>query len=211
MYVPPRFKQDDLHKLYDLMRRYNFATLFSQADGAPFATHLPFLLDSDRGPYGTLIAHMARANPHWQTWREQTQVLVAFQGPHAYISPSWYAQDELVPTWNYAVAHAYGKPRLVHEPEALLPMVQALVNRHSIKGPQDLNSSKAILLPQLRAIVGFEIPIDKLEGKFKFNQNRSRADQLGVVEALKGSSDPMEREVARIMQENLRAPSLRKG
>lgn len=211
MYVPARFKQDDFHTLHDLMRRYNFATLFSQEDEAPFATHLPFLLDPDRGPYGTLIAHMARANPHWRTWHDQTQVLVAFQGPHAYISPSWYAQHELVPTWNYAVAHAYGRPRLVHEPEALLPMVQALVNRHSIKGPQDLSSHQHALLPQLKAIVGFEIPIDKLEGKFKFNQNRSRADQEGVVEALKASSDPMEREVARIMQENLRAPAQHKG
>lgn len=211
MYVPPRFEQDDLHKLHDLMRRYNFATLISQDEGAPVATHLPFLLDADRGPRGTLIAHMARANPHWQTWQEQTQVLVAFQGPHAYISPSWYAQDELVPTWNYAVVHAYGKPRLIHEPEALLPMVQALVNRHSIKGPQDLDPHERVLLPELKAIVGFEIPVEKLEGKFKFNQNRSRADQLGVADALKGSADPMEREVAAIMQENLRATAQPKG
>lgn len=211
MYVPPRFKQDNVQKLHDLMRRYNFATVFSQQDGAPSATHLPFLLDPDRGKHGTLIAHMARANPHWQAWEKPMQVLIVFQGAHAYISPSWYAQHELVPTWNYAVVHAYGKPRLIHEPEALLPMVQALVNRHSIKGPQDLSPHKHMLLPQLKAIVGFEIPIDKLEGKFKFNQNRSRADQLGVVNALKASADPVEREVARIMQENLRAPVQPKG
>lgn len=208
MFLPAPFKEDDLNTLHELIRNYNFAVLFSQTNGIPYATHLPFMLDPARGKYGTLIAHMARANPHWKTLNENTEVLVVFQGPHAYISTSWYASEELVPTWNYAAVHAYGTPRLIHEPEALLPIVEELLNYHEtpISGEQDLTPHTDVLLPQLKAIVGFEILIERIEGKFKFNQNRSIEDQQGVVDALKNNEDPLIREVSRIMQNNLQKP-----
>lgn len=213
MYTPAKFKESGLGRLHALVRGHDFALLFSQTKAGPQATHLPFLLDETRGPYGTLVAHMARANPHWKSFTEETEALVVFQGPHAYISTSWYAADELVPTWNYAAVHAYGRPRLVHDPEALLPMVQALLDVHEapISGPRDLTTHRDALLPQLKAIVGFEIEIKRLEGKWKFNQNRSRADQQGVVNALQNHEDPMRRAVADIMQTHLDAPQPQKA
>lgn len=205
MWTPRPFRQEDVQTLHALMRRHNFAVLFSQADGRPYATHLPFMIDENRGPYGTLVGHMARANPHWKRFDDATQVLVVFQGPHAYISPSWYEDQVTVPTWNYAAVHAYGIPRLIHEPERLRPMVGELTRLHetAVGSTWDLDQAKPVMDTELKAIVGFEIPIDRLEGKYKFNQNRSRADQEGVIRALERATDPLERDVAAIMRSNV--------
>jgi len=113
MYIPNSHRADDRAQLHGLMRQYNFATLVTQHEDAPFATHLPFLLDTERGAHGTLLAHLARANPQWRDFVAGREVLVIFQGPHAYISPSWYQVHPSVPTWNYAVVHAYGVPRII--------------------------------------------------------------------------------------------------
>src|ERR1700759_3803266 len=106
MYVPSHFAETDLATLHDFIERYSFGLLVSQVDGQPFGTHLPFLLDRS-APHGTLIGHMARANPHWQSLREQP-ALVVFAGPHAYISPTWYEAANVVPTWNYTAVHVSG-------------------------------------------------------------------------------------------------------
>ena len=100
MYVPSHFAESDPATLHDFIERYSFGLLVSQVDAVPFATHLPFLLDRTAGPHGMLIGHMARANPHWESLRDQT-ALAVFSGPHAYISPTWYAAANVVPTWNY--------------------------------------------------------------------------------------------------------------
>lgn len=205
MYIPASNRMTDIAVLHTLMRRYNFAVLFSQHDGVPHATHLPFLFDESRGDHGTLIAHMARANPHWKAMTDTTEALVVFQGPHAYISPSWYREQETVPTWNYAAVHAYGTPVIVHEPTALRHIMDALVDVHetAVGSTWDRSLAEAGMEINLRAIVGLEIPIRRLEGKFKFNQNRSREDQAGVVAALERSGDQLDRETAAIMRENL--------
>ena len=205
MYNPRSYRNENPDALFELIRRYNFAALFTQRDGESFATHLPFMVDADRGPHGTLIAHMARANPHWRAFEGAPPSLVVFMGPHAYISPAWYEEQETVPTWNYAVVHALGTPRLVTDDAALRAMVMRLVENHEapLGRPWDLRKAEAVIDAELKGIVGFEIPIDTLEGKFKLNQNRTRADQEGVVRALETSSDPTEREVARLMRENL--------
>src|ERR687890_349960 len=109
MYIPEHFREGRIEVLHDFVRRYSFGTLVSQVEGEPFATHIPFLLDGGRGPNGTLRAHVARANPHWRGLRGDTTALVMFQGPHAYVSPSWYATPVAVPTWNYSAVHAYGR------------------------------------------------------------------------------------------------------
>jgi transcriptional regulator len=183
------------------MRSNNFAVLFS-AQPEPLATHLPFLIDPERGPQGTLICHMARANPHWQQLDPAQEVLVVFQGPHSYISPLWYATPSVVPTWNYAAVHAYGKPRLIHEPESLRQMVLQLAAFHE---PAENLPNFDANLPEnlLQAIVGVEIEITRLEGKFKFNQNKSVEDQRGVIDALSQSDDTTQQAVARIMQANI--------
>src|SRR6266516_4165261 len=109
MYIPAAFRETRLEVVHSLIREHSFGTLVSQLDGQLFATHLPFLLDAGRGPQGTLLGHMARANPHWECFSEpDLESLVIFQGPHAYVSPSWYLSDLAVPTWNYTAVHAYG-------------------------------------------------------------------------------------------------------
>src|SRR5947207_1838899 len=130
MYIPKAFREDDINTLHKLMREYSFATLITQHEGAPFATHLPFILDARHGPNGTLLAHMARANLQWHDFVDEQEVLVIFQGPHAYISPSWYEVELSVPTWNYAVAHAYGIPRVIEDKTALYTLLQELVQTH---------------------------------------------------------------------------------
>ncbi len=206
MYTPPSFRIDDLAVLHALIREHSFGILVSQHGDRPVATHLPFHIDPGRGgPYGTLIAHMARANPQWKSWTDQTRVLAIFQGPHAYVSPGWYESQETVPTWNYATVHAGGTPRVIHDPDALRPLVTALVDLHEDHAGSgwDRGLMEPGMPAELKAIVGFEIPIDTLEGTFKFNQNRSRADQRGVADHLERSADPVERAAGAIMRRNL--------
>lgn len=204
MWIPRTFRNEDLPELHDLIEANSFGLLFSQDGEEPWGTHLPFMLDRDRGEFGTLIAHMARANPHWKSWSESTRALSVFQGPHSYISPEWYENQETVPTWNYAVVHAYGTPRLIQDPIELRPMVERLTRLHEGAGRDwDLSQAEPVMDIELKAIVGFEIPIERLEGKYKFNQNRSREDQSGVVDHLSAADDPLGRGVAGIMRRNL--------
>ena len=210
MYIPKAFRVDDIDTLHAFMREYSFATLVTQQDGELLASHLPFLLDAERGTpsggqvsYGTLIAHMARANPQWRTFNSTQEALVIFQGPHTYISPSWYedAIEQSVPTWNYAVVHAYGKPHLIEDTTALYTILQALVQKHEshFEKPWTLQPLDDFMQNKMRAIVGFQIPITRLEGKYKLSQNRSLNDQVRVVTALEESADPMNTDVAELM------------
>lgn len=205
MYIPALNAETDVRRLHTLMQTYNFGLLVSGGTPAPQATHLPFLVDTQAGEQGTLVAHLARANPHWKQLDPQEEVLVIFQGAHSYISPRWYAEPSVVPTWNYAAVHAYGKPRLIHDEAALRKMVVDLVEYH--EGPDGLPTLEADLPDNLlKAIVGLEIPITRLEGKFKYSQNKTPADQQGVIEALSQSADTMQQAVADIMRQNLAQP-----
>src|SRR5262249_1978020 len=201
MYIPNSNRVDDRTQLHALMRQYNFATLVTQHDGAPFATHLPFLLDSEHGPHGRLFAHMARANPQWHDFATGEQALVIFQGPHAYISPSWYQNHWSVPTWNYAVAHAYGVPRIVEDHATLYGMLEALVDTHeaAFAQPWRMDLPADYMDKMMGAVVGFEIEITRLEGKFKLSQNRSEQDQRQVAESLGRSDNQTDRGVAGMM------------
>lgn len=203
MYIPAAFREARPEVLHELIRQHSFGTLVSRVDGELFATHLPFLLDPDRGPCGTLRTHMARANPHWRAFGEAPEVLVLFQGPHAYVSPTWYATPVAVPTWNYAAVHAYGRAEVIDKPEALRALVDETVRAY--EGPSDAPWSTerldgALVDKLLENIVGFEIPVDRLEGKLKFNQNRSLADREGVIAALLQQGDAQSIEVAEFMR-----------
>jgi len=191
MYIPKHFREDDLNTLHDLMRVYSFATLITQHEGVPFATHLPFILDAQRGPYGTLLAHVARANPQWRDFNSEQEVLVIFQGPHAYVSPSWYEVELSVPTWNYAAVHAYGIPRLIEDGEELYQLLKALIETHEsqFENPWPFQLPDDYLQKMMRGIVAFEIEITRLEGKFKMSQNRTASERENVIAALNESSD----------------------
>ena len=193
MYIPKAFREDDINTLHKLMREYGFATLITQHEGVPFATHLPFILDAQRGPNGTLLAHMARANPQWHHFASAQDVLVIFQGPHAYISPSWYEVELSVPTWNYAVVHAYGLPRLIEDQVKLYNLLKSLIHTHEahFEKPWPFNLPDDYLQKMMHGIVGFEIEISRLEGKFKLSQNRTEAERENVIAALQESRDTL--------------------
>ena len=191
MYIPKAFREDDISKLYNFIQAYSFATLVTQHEGMPFATHLPFLLDPERGPNGILLAHMARANPQWHDFASAQEVLVIFQGPHTYISPSWYEVELSVPTWNYAVVHAYGLPHLIEDGEELYKLLKTLIQTHeaNFEKPWPFQLPDDYLQRMMRGIVGFEIEITRLEGKFKLSQNRTETERENVIAALQESTN----------------------
>jgi transcriptional regulator len=197
MYIPSAFRADDRAALHDLIERHGFGTLVTVIDGAPFATHLPFLLDRENG---VLLGHVARANPHWRALDGTAESLVIFQGPHGYVSPSWYTTAPAVPTWNYAAVHVYGVPRLMEADARLLDLLARLVDRYESgrERPWAMDLPADYQRKMLQAIVGFEVPMTRVEGKFKLNQNRSAEDRQGVIEALR-AGDGEEQELAEFM------------
>src|SRR5713101_578444 len=203
MYIPKAFREDDIKTLHAFMREYSFATLVTQQEGMPFASHLPFLLDAGQGPYGTLLAHMARANPQWHALDGTREVLVIFQGQHAYISPSWYEVELSVPTWNYAAVHAYGTPRLITDYDACYALLDTLVRTHEVQfaRPWLFQLPQDYVRKMMQGIVAFAIRITRLEGKFKLSQNRSLADQQHVAATLQQSADAVSRDVGTLMQQ----------
>jgi transcriptional regulator len=200
MYLPHHFREEDLARLHAAMREYGFATLVSQVDGAPFATHLPVLLDADRGEHGSIVGHVARANPQWRSLEGQ-EALVLFQGPHAYVSPSWYETELNVPTWNYVAVHAYGRARLIEAPDELNTLVRRLVHIYESGQPEPWapHLPEEFLQARLAAIVGFELEITRLEGKFKLGQNRPEQDRLSAARTLIAAGDPTAVQVGELM------------
>ena len=203
MYVPPAFTQSDLAACHGLIEANAFGTLVSSSAeaAAPMATHLPFLLHRTRGTKGTLIGHMARANPHRELLG--AEALVIFQGPHAYVSPSWYEDAPAVPTWNYIAVHAYGTPEIIDDPVDVRAVLARLIDVHEAgrSAPWQFDSLPGDFIDgMVRGIVAFEIPIARLEGKWKLSQNRSAADRAGVIRALHAQGDSMAQAVAAAME-----------
>jgi transcriptional regulator len=202
MYVPPLFAVKDLTQLQDFMDEFNFATVITHRDGELTASHIPFWLDRSVEPYGVLRAHVAIGNPQLKDFQAGSQALVIFQGPHSYVSPSWYVKPENVPTWNYTVVHASGVPKILDQP-AMLALLKDLVAKHEkpFERPWDFDPDATWIQKQLPQIAGFEIQIEKLQGKFKLNQNRTAEDRAGVIQTLSASEDPMQRAVGSLMAE----------
>ncbi|WP_395749849.1 FMN-binding negative transcriptional regulator [Prosthecobacter sp.] len=202
MYTPSHFKIDDRDTLHAFMERHSFATLVTHDGQIPHATHLPFLLNPTQNSHGSLLTHMARANPQWQ--HLDKEVLVIFTGPHAYISPTWYTTQPAVPTWNYTAVHAYGTPRIITQHDRFAQMLHDLVELHESGRPTPWHGE---LPPEFRdalmkGIVGIEIEITRLEGKFKLSQNRPQ-DAASVISMLQNSTNQTDRDTARMMQETL--------
>ena len=203
MYLPSAFRQDDLAELHAQMQASPFALLTSAGAAGVLASHLPLLLAPDEGEFGTLYGHFARANPHWRDLQDDAEALAVFSGPDAYISPGWYPakaeHGKVVPTWNYIAVHARGPVELIEEPERLLQIVSRLSDQHESGRERPWAVSDApreYIDSMLRAIVGFTLPIRRLEGKWKLGQNRSAADQAGVRDGLAASTSPGDRELA---------------
>jgi transcriptional regulator len=205
MYVPApfAFPPGETNVLFDIMAAHPFAVLTVTLEGSLEAVHLPVVVDRDRGPYGTLRAHVARANPIWRAFGGG-EALVVFQGAHAYVSPDWYATPGLVPTWNYVAVHAYGVPRIVEDPERVRALLADL-SAASEAGLAPKPPWTLAALPQaqmgamLNGIVAFEIPLARIEGKRKLSQNRSAEDIAGVAAALGALDGEGNRAVADLM------------
>lgn len=200
MYCPKAFAVSDPEQLQHFIAQYSFATLVSAVDGHPFATHLPLLLDPGMSTHGTLLGHMARANPQWQAFESGQEVLAIFQGPHAYISPSWYETTPAVPTWNYATVHVYGVPRIIEDSQRLVTLVDRLTAVYESGMPQPWPGDIPMDFKQklLKAIVGFVIDITRIEGKFKLGQNRPLVDQQAVARRLAMQADPIAQELSEL-------------
>ncbi|MEQ9152865.1 MAG: FMN-binding negative transcriptional regulator [Parvibaculum sp.] len=187
MYVPPRFAQTDRDQCLALIELEPFGLLATAGDdGVPFATHLPFLVER-RGDEAVLVGHVARANPHWQAFDGARKALAVFQGPHGYISPAWYATSAKVPTWNYIAVHAYGAPRVVDDAGAARKAIAALTARFETGRPDpwEMSSLPAREADKLfTALVVFEMPVVRLEGKWKLGQHMAEEDRLGAVAGL---------------------------
>ena len=194
MYLPQAFKAEDLGAL-DRLAAYNaFGTLVSQIGGAPFASHLPVLYRRAQDRV-TLSGHWARANPQWREIEGQ-RVLLILHGPHAYISPRWYVEpDENVPTWNYAVAHVYGRVRVIHEVDELERIVTALAAQYEAgaQQPWRFDDTGDQGRAKLKAIVGFELAAEKVEVKLKLNQNHVEGNVRGAIAGLRalGSAEAL--------------------
>jgi transcriptional regulator len=200
MYLPAAFAETDLATLHDAIERHSFGLLVSQVDGLPFATHLPLLLERPTGPHGCLVGHMARANPQWQAADGQT-VLAVFPGPHAYVSPTWLGAGNVVPTWNYVAVHAYGQLQVVEDPHALVELLQKMVGVYErlLPRPWSFDAADPFVGRRLAQIVGFRILIERIEGKWKLNQNHSAERRQGVVRALRERGGEDARAIAALM------------
>jgi transcriptional regulator len=195
MYQPKAHEITDTDTLHHLIQTHPFGSLVTLGKDGLTANHIPFLIDSGRGEHGTLRAHVARANPVWQNFSATTESLIIFQGLDAYISPTWYPSKhqtgKAVPTWNYAVVHAHGLLTVHEDPAWIFQLVSELTNIH--ESSQQLpwkvtDAPKDYIDKLLGAIVGIEIPITRLEGKWKMSQNRSDADRLGVAAGLQSKN-----------------------
>lgn len=205
MYRPKQFQEDRIDVLQDLIHACPFATLITTGEAGPEANHIPFLLaPGTDGGLGTLRAHVAKPNPVWSTDGDGANVLVVFQGPHHYVTPSWYpskaAHGKVVPTWNYMIVHARGTMRAVQDADWLLAHVSALTDRQEAgrKAPWAVDDAPAEYLDKMiGGIVGLEIAVTSLEGKWKMSQNRNAADRAGVAGGLRKEGTEAAAEVAR--------------
>jgi transcriptional regulator len=194
VYIPPLHQEDRVDILHDAIRRTGLATLVTLTGDGLIASHVPMLLDPDPAPYGTLLGHLARPNPQAHGAAPGVQALAIFQGPDAYITPSWYATKretgKVVPTWNYVTIHAYGPVEFFHDTERLRAIVTRLTDRQeqARAEPWAVTDAPADFIDgMLKGIVGFAVPITRLEGKWKMSQNRPAADRAAVIGGLENA------------------------
>ncbi|WP_077047117.1 FMN-binding negative transcriptional regulator [Pseudomonas sp. KK4] len=207
MYTPRHFAIDDLHEMHQQILGTRLAMIVTHGEQGLQASHLPLLLRPEEGVNGTLYGHFARANPQWKALQNGAEALVIFAGADAYVSPGFYPgkaeHGKVVPTWNYVAVHAYGTAEVFTDAERLLDVVSGLTDRHETGRAQPWKVADApadYIEGMLKAIVGFALPIQRLEGKSKLSQNRSTADIAGVREGLAASPDVQDRALAHLMR-----------
>jgi len=202
MYIPKHFEEKDRKKLIEFMKEYNFATLVGSAKKRYWATHLPFLI-FEEGDDIILKAHMAKANPQWANFKDDEDVLVIFQEPHSYISPSLYENKVSVPTWNYIAVHVYGVPKILPAEEERIKLLEETFKAFDAQFKNQWDT-----LPEdykndlLGGIVAFEIKVTNIEGKYKLSQNRTEGDRERIIEHLTEKEDKVKSDIAKHMRKN---------
>ncbi len=211
-YLPPHFAELDAATLHALVRTHPLATWVVQHQGELLVNHLPLLLDAERGEHGTLLGHVARANPVWQALASGATSVAVFTGPQAYVSPNWYPSKQThgkaVPTWNYTVVHAHGVPQAIDDPARVLDIVTRLTQVHEASQalPWQVSDAPADYIANLlKAIVAIEIPVQRWVGKWKVSQNRPAADQQGVAAGLRGQGSELAGQMASLVQQRIPA------
>lgn len=208
MYQPPHHREDSLDVQHALMRAHPLGTLITLGAGGLVANAIPFILDASRGRFGVLQAHLARANGQWRDFDPAVEALVIFQGADSYITPSWYATKrqtgKVVPTWNYAIVHAYGPIQVIEDRDWLAAQIADLTAAREASRPEPWavdDAPPAFIQSQIKGIVGLEIPISRIEGKWKVSQNRPEADRRGVVDGLRALQDDESAAMAALVAE----------
>ena len=208
MYLPPHFKMDELGAIHAAMRASKLATLVTATADGLIGTPLPLILSENEGDYGTLYGHVARPNPQWKL-PAVGEAMAIFMGPDAYVTPSWYVtkaeHGKVVPTWNYVAVHAYGSAEFFEDADRLLDVVTRLTRLHESTRKevwQVRDAPDDFIKAQLRGIVGFRMPITRIDAKKKMSQNRKIEDRAGVIAGLGASDNPVDHEVAAMIPAN---------
>ena len=208
MYQPAHFREDRLDVQHALIRAHPLAILVSQGSAGLEANPIPFLLDAEASPLGTLRCHLARANPQWRSLDADHEALVVFQAVDTYVTPSWYASKQehgkVVPTWNYAIVQAWGRPRVIEDPAWLARQIRALTAQQEGQRAEPWavdDAPEPFVAAQIKGIVGIEIAIARIEGKWKASQNRPPADREGVAAGLERQGDEASLAMARLVRE----------
>ena len=207
MYIPNHFKEVDPQIIRTLIEEFSFATLVTSGPHGPIATHLPIEVREETDGSLTILGHLARSNPQWETFSTHFEALCVVSGPHAYISPDWYGSSG-VPTWNYQAVHLYGRPVAVHDAAGIRDIMAPLISRHhrpatpdTVHEPLDLAAETVEAL--MRAVVGFRISVERVEAKSKLSQNRNLEDRKTVIEQLEKAGDDNARAIAAEMRRRL--------
>jgi len=215
MYTPKPFEESGLDRLHQLVRDYPLGTWVSSGPAELNVDHVPFILDTSKPPNGALLGHVARANPIWQIPAQQTHHVVIFRGPQSYITPNWYPSKrehgKAVPTWNYTVVAAHGQPKFIEDRDWLIGHLRELsdFNEQSQPSPWSYDDPPEEFIERLlKGVVGVEIPIAKIEGKFKANQTSSEPDKIGVIAGLHQRQGDEETAMAKVIEEHLSGGSL---
>ncbi|TMU56990.1 FMN-binding negative transcriptional regulator [Flagellimonas algicola] len=201
MYIPHYYKNENLAEIKEFLNHNSFGILVNQLDGRPWATHIPLELDRTEEGKDVLVSHISKANPQWKSFESNTEVLCIFNGPHAYVSSSWY-QEEEVPTWNYIAVHVYGKVKILNEDETMASL-HKLVDKYEkgSKNPLSLSDLSPKTLRQVKGIVAFQIEITEIQAAYKLSQSRPQ-DHPKIIEELGERVDYGSKAIADQMKKN---------
>lgn len=203
MYIPKYFRVTDIDEIREFVQMNSFGTIITTKQGKPIATHLPMQLIKEGENY-YITGHMAYGNPQWRTFETSEDVLVMFQGPHAYISSSWYGHEN-VPTWNYQAVHVYGTASILNEKELQLDLMKLLqkYEKHRKNPVLWEKLSPQLLEKELKGIVGFKIKVQEIQAAYKLSQNRNEEDYLNIVHKLHEEEDPNSQQMAKVMEKRV--------